>query len=101
MAVRMEYGTVNPSAQKTSGSPGWSVRADGTGRYLIIFEPAFSSVVSVVATQIYPNDLSSGGGNTKDNAVVVGADNNEAKVKTGNNDGDATNRWFSFIAIGS
>ncbi len=101
MAARMEYGTVNPSAQKISGSPGWSVRSDGTGLYLIIFEPSFSSAVSVVATQIYPNDLSSGGGNTRDNAVIVGADNNEAKIKTGKDDGSAENRWFSFIALGT
>lgn len=101
MAARMEYGTVNPSGVKTSGSAGWTVRSDGTGLYLLIFEPHFSSVVSVVATQIYPNDLRSTGGDTRDNAVIVGADNDEAKIKTGNNDGKAENRWFSFIALGT
>ena len=72
----------------------------GNGRYLVNFSPAFKDTPTIVATQVYPNDLSSGGGDTRDNAVIVGIDNNETKIKTGSSGGSGSNPMFCFTAHG-
>ncbi len=94
------YGTVNPNGQRAGGSAGWTVRQDGEGMYLIVFEPAFPATPVSVVTQVYPNDLANNGGDTRDNAVIIGQDNNELKVKTGDGNGGASNRWFNFVTVG-
>ncbi len=102
MAQVTLYGTVDPNGNKAGGSSGWDSRqaGGGAGLYLVNFSPAFKSTPTVVVTQIYPNDLSSTGGDTRDNAVIVGADANEVKIKTGGSDGKGSNRWFNFVAMG-
>ena len=105
MAFKQLYGTVKADgeAAPNARSGGWTSRRDSgsNGLYLITFEPSFTEPPTVVATQLYPNDLSSSGGDTRDNAVVVGIDNNELKIKTGNSSGNGTNREFAFIALGN
>ena len=105
MAFKQLYGTIQANGEpaQNTRSGGWTSRpaGGGDGLYLITFEPSFTEPPTVVVTQLYPNDLSSSGGDTRDNAVVVGIDNNELKIKTGNSSGNGTNREFAFIALGN
>ena len=105
MAFTQLYGTVkeNGDPGQNARSGGWDSRpaGGGDGLYLITFEPSFTEAPTVVVTQIYPDSLSSSGGDTRDNAVIVGIDNNEVKIKTGNSSGNGTNRKFAFIALGN
>ena len=97
---RTSYGTVSSAGEKTGGTDDWTVRPDGNGLFLIVFEPSYNVTPNAVVTQIFPNNLSSPGGNTKDNSVIVGIDANELKIITGNSDGVPNSRRFSFIAMG-
>src|SRR5262245_8500902 len=99
MAERFLWGAVSASGDKDSGSDGWSVENDGEGLYIITFDPKFNSAPGFAVTQIYPGEKS-GGGDTRDNAVIVKVDHLTCKVKTGDDAGHAENRAFSFIAVG-
>lgn len=104
------WGTIDPNGNIVSGttfidSNGhvkyiFKVDKADTGLYTIILNGSFSTIPGVSTTQIYPDDVNNKGGNTRDNAVLVGVRNDRFRVKTGNGDGNAENRFFSFIAIG-
>ncbi len=99
--LQMIRGTVesNGTALAGTGFKGFTVTRNSTGLYTITFDPAFLFVPTVVATQEYPSDFGSGG-DTRDNAVVVGVDKTKCKIKCGDNSGAASDRRFHFIAIG-
>jgi hypothetical protein len=99
MADRTVWGFVSPEGNILSGT-GFLVDRSNTGLYSILFEHPFNVVPAVVATQVYPNDVSSQGGDTRDNAVIVGIATHRVRVKTGNGEGKADNRYFTFIATG-
>ena len=71
------------------------------GIYDITFNQAFSDTPAVIATQIYPSDTSKEGGDTRDNAVVVGIESTKCRIKCGSSSGTAADRHFSFLCIGT
>lgn len=94
------YGTVSKDGKKLGGE-GYSVsHTKDSGIYFITFERPFNRLPGASTTQIYPNDPSSKGGNTKDNALLIYLSTEQMNVKTGNNDGDAKDRDFTFIVVG-
>jgi hypothetical protein len=104
-ALRMLRGVVKDNGEPVAGS-GFKVTKPGTGLYEIEFNPAFPSVPGASATQIY-GDLfqgnaaaTSGGGDTKDNAVIAHLSADRMRVKTGGAGGATNDRNFSFIVIG-
>ena len=104
--LRTIRGTVKADGSKLEGA-GFSVSRPHTGTYDVTFSSAFSDRPTVVVSQQHPDDnntssgkISDRGGNTRDNATVVGVTNSMVRIKTGNGDGDASNRRFHFIAIG-
>ncbi|HKR13616.1 MAG TPA: hypothetical protein VJT15_16245 [Pyrinomonadaceae bacterium] len=94
------WGCVNGSDASVHSGIGFHVDHDSTGLYTVTYKESFDTPPAVVLTQNYPNwnEFGSSGGNTKDNAVLVASDAFHFKVKTGNNDGDAKDRNFTFIA---
>ena len=94
------YGTVGKDGTKLGGD-GYTVNhTKGTGLYYITFSKPFNRMPGASATQIYPNDKSSDGGDTTDNAVLVYLSADQMIVKTGDNEGDADDRDFSFVLAG-
>jgi hypothetical protein len=96
------WGIVEPKGTVYSGS-GFKVVREEEGIYVILFDQPFSSVPAVNATEVYPtiDDFNSNGGNTKDNAVLIAVGKDRCKLKTGNDGGDARDRYFCFTAIGA
>ncbi|HET7016647.1 MAG TPA: hypothetical protein VFI65_22180 [Streptosporangiaceae bacterium] len=99
MAERTMWGVISPEGKIISGH-GFKVDRSNTGIYTILFEEPFNVIPVVVTSQIFPNDVSSQGGDTRDNAVVVGIVNDRFRIKTGGSGGEAQNRHFTFIAMG-
>jgi hypothetical protein len=98
---RQLYGIVNPKAELQQGSSGGvTVSRDEEGIYTAVFLQPFTNTPAVTTTQIFPNNTNDKGGDTKDNAVLIGITNSLFKVKTGDKDGRARDRWFSFSVIG-
>ncbi|MFO0575921.1 MAG: LamG-like jellyroll fold domain-containing protein [Polyangia bacterium] len=97
--LRIVRGTVNSNGTVLRGS-GFSVSRASTGLYDITFLTAFANPPTVVTTQLYPNDVANGGGDPRDNSVVVGVTASLVRIKTGDNAGNASDRLFHFIAIG-
>lgn len=94
------YGTVKADGSKLGGD-GYTVNhTKDTGIYYITFTRPFNRMPGASTTQIYPNDKSSKGGDTRDNALLIYLDAGEMIVKTGESDGDAKDRDFSFIVVG-
>jgi hypothetical protein len=79
---------------------GFQVTRASTGLYTITFNTPFPSPPSCSVTQVFPNDINSGGGSTIDNAVIVGIQQDRMRIKTGDGLGNASDRRFSFIVIG-
>jgi hypothetical protein len=104
--LRMLRGIVKPDGGVVAGS-GFTLKKSGTGLYDIEFTPAFPSVPGASATQIYGALYSgnaaatAGGGETTDNAVIAHLSADRMRVKTGNGNGSADDRNFSFIVIGA
>ena len=100
---KMIWGTIAPNGKIIAGT-GFKVvkEAPAQGMYTIIFHGSFTTLPSVSATQIYPNqpDKDPVGGSTLDNAVLVYVLNDRFRVKTGQAAGNPEDRWFSFIVIG-
>jgi len=71
----------------------------GTGLYTVVFTPPFASRPTVIASQVYAGKNETGG-NTKDNALVVAVTAERAVIKTGTPNGNASDRQFTFIAVG-
>lgn len=103
--LRMLRGIILGDARIYTGS-GFSVSKAGTGLYDITFAQAFPSVPAASATQIYGlidygnATGTNAGGNTRDNAVIAHLSANKMRVKTGNGEGDASDRPFSLVVIG-
>lgn len=98
--LRMIRGTVSSTGGVSAGS-GFTISKSSTGRYDISFTTAFNGAPSVVVTQNYNGTKNFNGGDTRDNAVVIYVDPALAQIKTGNNDGTASDRAFHFIAVGT
>ena len=97
------WGNVSANGTLFSGSGIRGARGIGDGVYEVDFEAVFQQLHSVVVTQNYPDwsDFSSPGGDVRDNAVIVAADERELKYITGDNAGSKVDRNCSFIAAGS
>jgi hypothetical protein len=95
----MVAGRVNSNGSIAEGS-GFFVRPLGQGGYLVEFDTNLENVPAVVVKQNYKswNDFDYGGGDTRDNAVVVAIDHKGFRVLTGGSDGKGVDRNFSFIA---
>ena|SRR5215213_9717452 len=94
------YGTVGKDGKKLGGS-GYSVsHTGGSGIYFITFQQPFNKLPGGSTTQIYPNDPSSKGGNTMDNALIIYLSTEQMNVKTGDGSGNASDRDFTFIIVG-
>ncbi len=101
-ALKGIRGSVKANGTILSGGKNFKVVHDDTGLYTVIFvKEEFSTRPTVVVTQHYPDtdDFSKDGGNTKDNAVIIAVNSDRFKVKTGDGDGNATDRAFEFIAV--
>ncbi len=101
MSQTIIHGIVKDDGTILNGS-GFKVTHDQKGLYTVFFNTAFNDTPSVVATQVHPNDINSYGSDTFDNAVIVGIATDRFRVKTGNsqNYGEASDRVFSFVAVG-
>lgn len=97
--LRFLWGVVDPDGNPISGS-GYRCQRIDEGLYLIVFDESYSGSPAVIGTQIFPNELSSFGGNTRDNLVVVGVEVDRCKIKVGDAEGKSRNRWFSFLVAG-
>jgi hypothetical protein len=93
-------GFVDKDGNVLSGTGGFIVDRIETGIYSIIFTPAFLTRPVVVTSQVFPNELFSKGGNTRDNSLLIGIGHDRARIKTGDGNGNADNRAFTFIAMG-
>jgi hypothetical protein len=93
------------SASQTNGKPDFTVDVENrkTGQYPITFKVGFntSSTIAITGNQI----LYGNGENTRDNVIFpyFGTDNGEYQVtaETGDENGNPTDRSFSFIAYGN
>jgi hypothetical protein len=99
VADRTVWGVVKGNATIVSGS-GFRVDHTDTGIFTILFDESFNVTPAVVVSQQFPGELPSHGGDTRDNAVVIGILNDRFRVKVGTSDGSAANRDFTFIATG-
>ena len=79
------------------------------GLYTVEFKNPFASIPGVVLTQIYnggitdvnvPDNQPYTGGNTRDNAVLVGINSTQFKLITGDSKGNKQDRMFGFLAVG-
>jgi hypothetical protein len=94
MADRIIAGTVNANGSQQSGN-NFSVTRTSEGHYLVSFRPAYERIDGASVTQIF-ND-----GNTRDNAVIIRLSATELFLKTGDSNGDAKDRDFSFVSAGT
>ncbi|APR79296.1 Flagellar hook-length control protein FliK [Minicystis rosea] len=99
-SLRTLRGVIGPSGAVLSGA-GFTVTKPLTGVYDVTFNVAFSSMPTVVVTQMYNGDLGYSAGNTLDNAVVVGVSITKARFKIGDAGGNGADRHFHFIVVGS
>lgn len=114
--VRILRGSVNGETARGSGGRGFGVRrvsvpgGEAKGLYDVEFVQVFPGVPSAIVTLIsdadfFSTDSQGGqfvnqGQNTKQNAVIVAISSQKMRVKTGDENGVAANKNFSFIVIG-
>lgn len=103
--MKIFYGYINRNGSILSsgieGVPGhFHVTKVTTGTYDIHFESHFANVPVVVATQVW-KDSGPLGGNALDNVVLIDVTPSMFRIKTGNMDGNASDRDFTFIALGN
>jgi hypothetical protein len=92
------WGTINADGTIESSSGGFTVTpGDEDGHYAIAFAVPFNTIPSIVGSQIGFG----GNENPLDNIVFPKLNNEYAKAITGDAQGNARNRSFSFIAIGT
>lgn len=101
MADKIIWGCVNADGTLHSGA-NVNITNLGDGVYLVNFLAPFTGTPSVVLAQNYRNwgDFEYGGGDTRDNCVLIAVDQFKFKVVTGGSNGDHTDRNFTFIAVG-
>jgi hypothetical protein len=97
---RFVTGFIAKDGSKLSSHGDYTIVPSGNGIYNVVFHPPFAVLPVVVATQVFPNEVSSSGGSTRDNAVVVGVTERQFRVKVGDGEGRGTNRDWTFIAVG-
>lgn len=98
--LRMIRGNVQQNGAIENGL-GFTVTKVGKGQYQINFTPAFASRPSASVTQVFQDFTDfNAGGDTRDNAVIVGMDNTRMVVRTGDNAGKSSDRDFSFVVMG-
>src|SRR5260221_9693467 len=75
----------------------------GTGFYNVEFlgEVFTEAPGPVVTATIYGQPVFGDGTNTKDNAIVVDLKRSYARIKTGDSEGNASDRSFFFTAVGT
>ena len=95
------WGIVSADGTPAAGTGYKVFKDDDPGVYDISFNTSFNGSPAVVATQLYPNQPTSKGGDTRDNAVVVFIAADRCRIVTGQDDGSHVNRDFSFVAIGN
>lgn len=103
VAPRVTFGSVNADGTThVFGQHDFTVSKTGTGTYDIAFSPPFSSNPAMLVTQNYRDwtDFKYGGGDTRDNAVVVAVNSAHAVVITGQQDGSKVDRNFGFLVVG-
>jgi hypothetical protein len=94
------YGTVSKDGKKLGGNDYSVSHTKDSGIYFITFEQPFNKLPGASTTQIYPNDPSSQGGKTTDNALLIYLSTEQMNVKTGDGNGTASDRDFTFIVVG-
>lgn len=103
--LRMLRGVIASDGAVVGGA-GFTVRRAAVGIYDMTFTQAFPVVPGATATQIFGSlnsgtgDPTSAGGDPRDNAVIVHLSANKLRIKTGDNVGNPSDRYFSFIVIG-
>lgn len=95
------WGIVSADGTPASGTGYKVFKDDDPGVYDISFDTSFTKSPAVVATQLFPNQPNSKGGDTRDNAVVVSIEADRCRIVTGQDNGSHVNRDFSFVAIGN
>jgi len=96
MPSRFTGGRITNTGGIASGTGDFSISHESVGHYDIIFTPRFQSLAAVVATQVTGFEP-----NTLDNAVIIAASEVQCRVKVGDSHGNASDRGFSFVAIGN
>src|SRR5262249_31424348 len=96
MQLRYVAGYIDANGNIIKGTGDFTVVHRTTGHYQIIFEPRFTNIISVIATQVYTPD-----GSTLDNAVIVNITNEQCYLHTGDAGGNNSDRQFCFIAVGA
>ncbi|WP_124492096.1 hypothetical protein [Burkholderia stagnalis] len=96
--ARIIWGTINSDGSIKNGSGDFSVENTESGKYAISFNPGFSALPGVVATQ---NNYGDTGQSNLDGVVVPFVNNSYCQINTGNNSNKFQNRSFAFIAIGN
>lgn len=105
MATLTIYGYVDSDGTILKGS-GFKTVHDDTGVYTLMFDNAsdgsdiFNDTPVVVVSQVYTGEMSYGGGDVTDNALVIALAIDRAKILTGNKNDNHQNRQFTFIAVG-
>ena len=96
--MRIISGIVSSDGSISTGSGDFDVRKESRGLYTVIFRPPLKKVYGGSVTQIF----FSGGdaGNTRDNAVIAFLKDGDMRLKTGNSDGGAIDRDFTFVVSG-
>jgi hypothetical protein len=97
--LRILRGTIDGSGAILAGA-GFTIAHIGTGVYDINFAAPFTGLPSVSVTQIYPDINFAPPGKTTDNAVINGVSATRVRVATGRDNGDLSDRSFSFIIMG-
>jgi hypothetical protein len=98
--MRTIYGYIQENGSVVSSGGGhFDVTKGGPGIYDIHFEPHFNSVPAVVATQVWEKS-GANGGSSLDNVALASLTTNTVRFKTGDSQGNAQDRKFTFIAIG-
>ena len=99
-SLRIVRGIINAGGGIEEGDGFIVEHTNDTGFYNVYFDPDFSGRPAVTVTQWYGDGFSSAGGDTRDNCLLVFADQTGARILCGNNSGDAEDRNFHFIAVG-
>jgi hypothetical protein len=100
MADRIVWGYVDGTTGKALEGSGFTVVWVDKGLYTIVFDQPFTNRPAVVVSEVYTGNPDYHGGDTRDNAVVVGIAPDQFRLETGQSNGEKDNRWFTFIAIG-
>ncbi|OIQ87906.1 hypothetical protein GALL_302010 [mine drainage metagenome] len=101
--MRIVYGAIVQNRVLIDGSKDFQVTRDANGLVEVAVNPPFETLPVVVLTQHYPpgnTDFNNGGGDTRDNSVLVAVDKGRFLVKNGDNVGTPRpERAFHFIAM--